>query len=119
VAGSLSVLVNRVADGSNPLIYFQYSIEFLIAVVIGGAATLTGPFLGAALLVTIRRRFEGTEAMAPALLGGALIAAVFLMPDGIVGLYRRVSAKVLARRSGSPQAPDPAADPGVDLAKSH
>jgi branched-chain amino acid transport system permease protein len=101
VAGSLSVLVNRVADGSNPLVYFQYSIEFLIAVVIGGAATITGPFLGSAFLVAIRKRFEGTEAMAPALLGGALIAVVFVLPDGIVGLYRRMSAKLTGRSRGS------------------
>ena len=113
IAGSLSVLVNRVADGSNPLIYFQYSIEFLIAVVIGGAATLTGPFLGSALLVGIRKRFEGTEAMAPALLGVALIAAVFLMPDGLVGLYRRLAARV---RSSVPSEPSDTAATTVEAA---
>lgn len=106
VAGSLSVLVNRVADGSNPLVYFQYSIEFLIAVVIGGAATITGPFLGSAFLVFIRKRFEGTEAMAPALLGASLIAVVFLLPDGVVGLYRRLAAKV-ANRSTPPAGQPP------------
>lgn len=114
VAGALSVLVNRVADGSNPIIYFQYSIEFLIAVVIGGAATIAGPLLGAALLVAIRERFEGTEALAPALLGGALIAAVFVMPDGLVGAYHRVSAWVRRRRAGGaapPPAPPPDPDP--------
>ncbi len=107
VAGSLSVLVNRVADGSNPLIYFQYSIEFLIAVVIGGTATITGPFLGAALLVAIRKRFEGTEAMAPALLGAALIGAVFLMPDGLVGLYRRFATRFAKSTSSQGPADQP------------
>lgn len=100
VAGSLSLMIDRVADATNPLIYFQRSIEFLIAVVIGGAATLTGPFLGAALLVFIRRRTQGTEAMAPALLGGALILVVFLLPDGIVGGYRRLAARVTRTRRG-------------------
>lgn len=110
VAGALSVMVTRVADASNPLIYFQLSIEFLIAVVIGGAATITGPLLGAAFLVTIRRRFEGTEALSPALLGGSLIAVVFLLPDGIVGGYRRL----VRRFTGStepPSAHDPSAAP--------
>ena len=41
-----SVLVDGGADASNSLLYFQKSIEFLIAVVIGGAATLSGPLLG-------------------------------------------------------------------------
>ncbi|MBX3284158.1 MAG: branched-chain amino acid ABC transporter permease [Actinobacteria bacterium] len=113
VAGALSVMVTRVADASNPLTYFQLSIEFLIAVVIGGAATITGPFLGAAFLVFVRKRFEGTEAMAPALLGGVLIVAVYVLPDGIVGGYRRLVARIAqARSSGAPQPPSatPAAD---------
>lgn len=113
VAGSLSVLVNRVADASNPLVYFQLSIEFLIAVVIGGAATITGPFLGAALLVAIRKRFEGTEAMAPALLGGALIVVVYVLPDGIVGGYRRLAARFLAPRAEPPIDPPPGAAPNA------
>jgi branched-chain amino acid transport system permease protein len=118
VAGSLSVLVNRVADGSNPLVYFQYSVEFLIAVVIGGAATITGPFLGAALLVGIRKRFEGTEAMAPALLGAALIAVVFILPDGIVGLYRRLAAKYLGPKAPPADPVDPAPNAVVDVSPS-
>ena len=31
VAGSLSVMVDRIADGTNPILYFQLSIEFLVA----------------------------------------------------------------------------------------
>ncbi|MCB0970608.1 MAG: branched-chain amino acid ABC transporter permease [Acidimicrobiales bacterium] len=104
VAGSLSVLIDRTANASNPLTYFQLSIEFLIAVVIGGTATIAGPFLGAALLVTIRRRTEGTEAMAPALLGGALILAIYVLPDGVVGGLRRLWRFASSRFSsgGSP-----------------
>ena len=58
VAGSLSVLVTGIADGTNPLVYFQDSIEFLVAVVIGGSATLTGPFVGAFVLVAIKRNTQ-------------------------------------------------------------
>lgn len=118
VAGSLSVLVNRVADGSNPLVYFQYSIEFLIAVVIGGAATITGPFLGAALLVGIRKRFEGTEAMAPALLGAALIAVVFILPDGLVGLYRRLATRYLGPKAPPADPVEPGPNAVVDVSPS-
>ena len=42
IAGSLSVMIDRAADGTNPILYFQLSIEFLVAVVIGGAATIIG-----------------------------------------------------------------------------
>jgi branched-chain amino acid transport system permease protein len=110
LAGAMSTYVDRTADASNPIIYFQRSIEFLIAVVIGGAATIAGPLLGAMLLVAIRRRTEGTEAMAPALLGGALIVVVYVLPDGIVGGLRRLSAWVRTRTAGKRGAP-PGADP--------
>jgi branched-chain amino acid transport system ATP-binding protein len=108
VAGSLSVLVDRSADASNPLIYFQRSIEFLIAVVIGGAATISGPLLGAALLVFIRKKTEDTEALAPALLGGALILVVYVLPEGVVGGYRRVVAMIRGRRGSSASPPSAA-----------
>ena len=119
IAGSLSVLIDRSADASNPLIYFQRSIEFLIAVVIGGAATITGPLLGAILLVAIQKKTEDTEALAPALLGGALIIVVYVLPEGVVGGYRRVAAFVQGRwaaRGGAPPsvastAPDPVETP--------
>jgi len=110
LAGAMSTYVDGSASASNPIIYFQRSIEFLIAVVIGGAATIAGPLLGAALLVAIRRRTEGTEAMAPAILGGALILVVYVLPDGIVGGYRRVLAWARARFSSDRPPPDPAPD---------
>jgi branched-chain amino acid transport system permease protein len=114
LAGALSVYVDRTADASNPIIYFQRSIEFLIAVVIGGAATIGGPLLGAMLLVALRRRTEGTEAMAPALLGGALILVVYVLPDGMVGGLRRLAAWVRGRTSGSAPPPDASAEaPGA------
>ncbi|MCU1356932.1 MAG: branched-chain amino acid transporter permease [Acidimicrobiales bacterium] len=109
VAGSLSVLIERSADASNPLIYFQDSIEFLIAVVIGGAATITGPLLGAMLLVAIQKRTEGTDALAPALLGGALIAVVYVLPEGIVGGYRRAVVWARRRRGMGSSGDDPPA----------
>jgi branched-chain amino acid transport system permease protein len=104
VAGSLSVMTDRLADGTNPLIYFQRSIEFLVAMVIGGAATILGPAVGALLLVMLRRNtqdlIEGKEILAPAIYGAALIAIVFVLPEGLVGGVRRLLA-ALGRRSSA------------------
>lgn len=104
VAGSLSVMVDRIADGTNPILYFQRSIEFLVAVVIGGAATILGPAVGALLLVVLRRNteglIEGKEILSPALFGAALIAIVFVLPEGVVGGVRRLLAR-LGRRSAA------------------
>ena len=118
VAGSLSVMITRVADATNPLVYFQLSIEFLIAMVIGGAATISGPVVGAIFLIWIRRQTdEGTdflpkllgvedrtEQLAPALLGGILIALTYVLPEGLVGGFRKLKARVLRGRSSRPSA---------------
>lgn len=104
VAGSLSVMTDRLADGTNPILYFQRSIEFLVAMTIGGAATILGPAVGALVLVMLRRNtdglIEGKEILSPAIYGGALIAIVFVLPEGLVGGVRRLLAR-LGRRSSA------------------
>jgi branched-chain amino acid transport system permease protein len=112
VAGSLSLMVDRLADGSNPVLYFQKSIEFLVAMVIGGAATILGPAVGALLVVTLRRYImdhsEGKEILSPALFGAGLIVIVFVLPDGIVGGVRRLLASVGRLSSAKGRPPTPA-----------
>jgi branched-chain amino acid transport system permease protein len=121
VAGSLSVMVDRLADGTNPVLYFQRSIEFLVAVVIGGAATILGPAVGAFLVVLLRRNteglIEGKEVLSPALFGGTLMAIVYVLPDGVVGGARRLLAR-LAHRPPSPtsQPPSSASSPSPEPA---
>lgn len=109
VAGSLSVMVHGFADGTNPIIYFQRSIEFLVAVVIGGSATILGPAVGALLLVLLRRNteglIEGKEILSPALFGAALIVIVFVLPEGVVGGIRRLLARLGRRAAANRPAP--------------
>lgn len=107
VAGSLSVMIDRSADGTNPILYFQKSIEFLVAVVIGGSATILGPAVGALIIVMLRRNtedlIEGKEVLAPAVFGGALILIVYVLPDGVVGGINRLVARI-RHRSARPSA---------------
>jgi branched-chain amino acid transport system permease protein len=106
IAGSLSVMIDRIADGTNPILYFQRSIEFLVAVVIGGAATILGPAVGAFLLVALRRNtedlIEGKEVLSPAIFGGALIAIVYVLPQGVVGGVRSLLARLGRRATAAP-----------------
>jgi branched-chain amino acid transport system permease protein len=99
IAGSLSVMVEGAADATDPVLAFRNSIEFLVAVVIGGTATITGPAIGALVLVLLRREtdglIEGKEVLTPAIFGGALIAMVFLLPGGIVGGLRKLADRVI------------------------
>jgi branched-chain amino acid transport system permease protein len=112
IAGSLSVMVEGQAVGNNPALYFQRSIEFLVAMVIGGTATIFGPLVGAFVLVVLRRNteglIEGKEILSPALYGAGLIVIMYVLPEGIVGGVRRLTAR-FARRT--PQAAAPADAP--------
>jgi len=114
VAGALSVMIDGVAQSSQ-LIFFQLSIEFLVAVVIGGAATLAGPLLGAIVVVFLQDRtmhISDNEVLAPAVFGGLLILVMYVVPDGIVGGVRRLTAILLrrftSRKGDAPLAPSPA-----------
>jgi branched-chain amino acid transport system permease protein len=108
LAGSLSVMVEGQAVGNNPALYFQRSIEFLVAMVIGGTATIFGPLVGAFVLVVLRRNteglIEGKEILSPALYGAGLILIMYVLPEGIVGGVRRLTAR-FARRSPGTAAP--------------
>jgi ABC-type branched-subunit amino acid transport system permease subunit len=107
-------MVNKVADATSPITYFQLSIEFLVAVVIGGSATIFGPAIGALVLTFLRRYTDGAiedkEILSPAILGAALIAIVFVLPNGIVGGLRKVVALVTRGRAAPGASPGPGAE---------
>jgi branched-chain amino acid transport system permease protein len=107
VAGSLSVLVYGLADATKAET-FRISIFFLVAVVVGGTATVVGPMIGGFLIVyaehtikefvgdpfTLQSFFKGKEILTPAVFGITLILMMYVLPDGIAGgtkrLYRRI-----------------------------
>ncbi|HET6952498.1 MAG TPA: branched-chain amino acid ABC transporter permease [Acidimicrobiales bacterium] len=111
VAGALSVMIDKSASATNPAAYFQRSIEFLVAMVIGGSATILGPAVGALAVVLLRRNtedlIEGKEILAPALYGASLIAIVFVLPEGLVGGVRRLLARLGRRSSAKGRPPTP------------
>jgi len=111
VAGSMSVMIDGSANATNPALYFRLSIEFLVALVIGGTATILGPLVGAAVVVVLQQRteglIEGKEVLSPAIFGGALILLVYVLPDGVVGGIRRLTARVGQRRPSYEAATEP------------
>lgn len=80
------------------------SIYLLVAVVVGGAATIIGPAVGTVvaglfndvIAPELPGRFENA---APVILGVLLIAQMLLAPNGIVGQIRDVQAKFASRRT--------------------
>jgi len=106
IAGALSVMIDRAADATNPLLAFRNSIEFLVAVVIGGTATITGPAVGALILVLLRRHtdglIEGKEVLSPAIFGAALITMIYVLPEGIVGGLGKLFGRLFPARAAVP-----------------
>jgi branched-chain amino acid transport system permease protein len=77
---------------------FHSSINMVVAMVIGGSASIIGTILGAAYLVFLPVIAGQIDPTQTALISGAvLLAVLFLLPHGLVSLPRRVSQ--LSKRS--------------------
>jgi hypothetical protein len=114
IAGSCSVLVLTLANAGK-VETFQLSIQFLVAVVIGGTATLFGPAIGGFLVVYIQKwstdAFPDKKLIAPSIFGIVLILFMYVLPDGLVGGSKRFTRFIRRRSSGrvrhSPAVPAP------------
>lgn len=110
VAGSLSVYESGFVNSGEYSIVL--SILILVAVVIGGVATIAGPAIGALLVTFLPEWTKGyDEQLSPVIFGAVLILLMMVAPGGIMGLLRRVRAWVtrrLGRGDRSPPADAPA-----------
>lgn len=91
------------------------SITLLVAVVIGGTATIVGPAIGAYLVVFIPVWLADSDAnpqLSPVLFGGLLILLMIVAPGGVLGLARQVIGWVRRRmgRGGEPPPPSEVSD---------
>lgn len=92
------------------------SITILVAVVVGGAATIVGPAIGAYLVIFLPEWLPSNyPELSPILFGASLIVLMRVAPGGVLGLARTVQAKVTGRRGRADQAP-PANPEPVDEA---
>jgi len=99
VGGALLVCVQRYISPAD--VGFDTAALVLLAVIIGGAASVGGAFAGAALIVGTRDWLAGPwPGHAPLLVGAMLIAAVYVLPGGLSGLTHRLHQRAAARRWG-------------------
>lgn len=79
------------------------SVEALLAPIVGGAGTAFGPLIGALALHglgELAKLFAGrVPGIDLALFGALLIAAVAFAPDGVLGLARRMRARLVPERA--------------------
>lgn len=70
---------------------FEVAALALLSVVIGGAGSLWGPCLGAALVLLVRDNLSASiGGHGPLVLGLVFVAVVFLLPRGVAGLAARI-----------------------------
>jgi len=101
IAGSVGVMVTGLANAGR-VETLQLSIDFLVAIVIGGTATVIGPVVGAWTFVFLekvaRDAFPDQALLSPAIFGITLIVLLFVLPDGIVGGAHRLGRRVMRLR---------------------
>lgn len=97
LAGSMQAVRVGVVDPSNPSYTLLGSIAFLVAMVIGGTATLTGPIVGglAYFFISDWTRDWAKGPVASVIFAALLIVMMFVAPQGIVGLVKRLSRFVV------------------------
>jgi branched-chain amino acid transport system permease protein len=78
------------------------SLAFLAAIVVGGLATIVGAVFGALFIEFVPvYASDVNDALTGVIYGGVLILFMYLLPDGAVGLLRRIG-RLVARRPAAP-----------------
>ena len=99
VAGALSAIaVQFVAPDS---FGFLLSISFLVGIVIGGFASISGAIYGAFFIEFVPNIADSISKSAPwAVYGAFLVASVYFMPSGIAGAIHNVRSRIFGGRHG-------------------
>lgn len=92
VGGALSAIAVQFVSPDSFTLFL--SISLLVGIVVGGVGTVWGALWGAAFIMFVPNLAEKVSKAAPwAVYGLVLIAFMFVMPGGVVGLLRKVQAK--------------------------
>jgi branched-chain amino acid transport system permease protein len=108
IAGALGAIVVQFVAPDSFNIFV--SISFLVGMVVGGLASISGAIFGGLFIQFIPNVAEQISKAAPwAIYGIFLIGFMYVMPSGIAGFIRMVGAKLA--RSLSPPPAEPAVSP--------
>src|SRR5262245_46269302 len=110
VAGDLYVYYNLFL--SPHAISLQQSAEILLMAILGGASTLTGPIVGAAIIALVKNVVSTYVERWNTLLGTIFVVVIMFMPYGLVpGCtqgWRRLQNRIKARKATGGAASEPA-----------
>jgi branched-chain amino acid transport system permease protein len=106
IAGALSAIITQFVAPDSFQIFL--SLSFLVGIVVGGVASIPGAAIGAVFIEFVPNVASGISDAAPwAVYGVVLIAAMYLMPEGVAGVCRTIGNRLETR--GRSAAPAPAA----------
>ena len=92
VGGALSAIAVQFVSPDSFTLFL--SISLLVGIVVGGVGTLWGAFFGALFIVFVPSLAEKVSKAAPwAIYGVLLIAIMFAMPGGVMGLLRTINER--------------------------
>jgi urea transport system permease protein len=101
IAGAAGALYVPQVGGINPsAMEAAKSLEVVVWVAVGGRGTKWGPVIGA-ILVNLLKSYT-TQAFPDywlIIMGSMFVFVVLFMPDGIVGVYQQLKAKIVQKRS--------------------
>lgn len=90
-AGVMGGLYVQYVSAVDPSVFgFLPTIYILIYVIVGGEGSFIGPAIGAILLTVLPEVARPLKSWMPVLFAVILMLIIFLMPEGLVGLPRRI-----------------------------
>ncbi|MFN7122001.1 MAG: ATP-binding cassette domain-containing protein [Hydrogenophaga sp.] len=84
---------------------FVQSILFVLVVMIGGAGSVAGPLVGAIIVGLLPELLSGLEEYRLLFVGAMLLLVLWVAPDGVAGLVRRLRDRLLPRSAASAPTP--------------
>jgi branched-chain amino acid transport system permease protein len=69
---------------------FFWSVYIVIYMIVGGMRSFTGPIIGALILTFLPESARVLKEFQPFLFAGVLMIIIFLLPEGVIGLPRRL-----------------------------
>lgn len=85
IAGMLFVVIDNAVFPD--MMFWTYSLEVLIMVLLGGMYTFWGPLIGSVIIVSLRTYLGAITQYWPMILGIILILVIIFLPQGIYGLF--------------------------------
>jgi branched-chain amino acid transport system permease protein len=93
LAGATKAIVFQLASLTDA--HWTMSGEVVLMTLLGGMGTIFGPFVGAALIVTMQNYLAGFGAWVTVIEGAVFVIAVLLFREGVVGVLSRLVRRPL------------------------